>query len=929
MGRGEVAMSVDAGSISSQVRIDLAQLNADILSAKAAFDNLGAEWSRSADQYSNIAGKKYQSALQSIAEEMKNVQAVTDQGALTEAQGVERLIALRQQELQILQNRAVQEGSASEETVSAIQKTSDALGDLEAKEKILSSSGESGAGLFSTFEKMHDVMQGPVAAVKEVIATFAELKAKLDEMESEWAKAEKASTILGSVLQSTGANAWTTKGKLEALAGSLSELTGREKTEIVSMESVLLGFQNVKGDTFDRAAKSILNMSTVLGTDLTSAAKEVGKALNDPTSSLDALTRAGVKFDAQESAMIKTMAQTGDIAGAQNRILEAMDKHFGDSAQAVGELDSMLKTKLANSVKEVQEQIGRTTTTALAPMRRGFLGIVDSIKEAITKYNDWKEATKAEKAGTAGIDQYATLIDGLNVKIQQAYHSLETLSHYDWQGNLKSDALFKKQQDGIEANVDALVKLRDGYAAQKKAAEDAAAANAKAAADEAAKAKAQADAAAEQEEITKARTTVEDEYKEKLAEIDREVAAGMITEEEASKQKLEAQKSEIDGLVAVASQYKLTSGTTAQLIASETSSYVANRRALDDATAAKKDLLNETEGFNAQQKAERDAVDAEVKAFGEAQKKVEDLTLKYSDQTVVLTKNVEGIDAQEAALIASVEGMGASTVSTQAAITAIKSYYAALKDANAAHEAEKVQKELWSSVQSTALKVISSITAAYKSSISAQLSALEKQYDNEKELLEYDGKTKQQYLEDQVAAELAAGETTKAAATQKELDEYNLEVAYDKKKAELQYESDMASWKSTLLSITVESALAVAKALSSAAPPYNFVLAGLVGAATAAEYAAAFAAMPVLSAATGGIVLPSDGGSLVNVAENGSAELLLNNSAQGNAMLEAFAEKIAAKLGTGNQTIHLTVDGKTLASVVVRRINNGQVVVKS
>jgi hypothetical protein len=93
--------------------------------------------------------------------------------------------------------------------------------------------------------------------------------------------------------------------------------------------------------------------------------------------------------------------------------------------------------------------------------------------------------------------------------------------------------------------------------------------------------------------------------------------------------------------------------------------------------------------------------------------------------------------------------------------------------------------------------------------------------------------------------------------------------------------------------------------------------------AAAAEYGAGAAALYVTAGAigaidfeTGGIVLPSKGGSLVRVAENGSSELLLNGGPQGQAMIEQFAgaiaDKIAASQG-GILHVQVNLDGQVLA----------------
>lgn len=81
----------------------------------------------------------------------------------------------------------------------------------------------------------------------------------------------------------------------------------------------------------------------------------------------------------------------------------------------------------------------------------------------------------------------------------------------------------------------------------------------------------------------------------------------------------------------------------------------------------------------------------------------------------------------------------------------------------------------------------------------------------------------------------------------------------------------------------------------------------------------------ISSAATGGIVEPSSGGSLVNVAENGSGEVMFNNGSSGQKFIDQMGSAIASKLNAsgGTQTVILQLDSKEVTRVVTRRQRNG------
>jgi len=101
---------------------------------------------------------------------------------------------------------------------------------------------------------------------------------------------------LNATLKSTGGAAGKTASDLAKTAAELQKITTYGDEAIISAQSLLLTFKEIKGDNFDRTTKAVLDMSTAMGTDLKSAAIQLGKALNDPATQLSALSRSGVPF---------------------------------------------------------------------------------------------------------------------------------------------------------------------------------------------------------------------------------------------------------------------------------------------------------------------------------------------------------------------------------------------------------------------------------------------------------------------------------------------------------------------------------------------------------------------------------------------------------------------------------------------------------
>ncbi len=169
---------------------------------------------------------------------------------------------------------------------------------------------------------------------------------------------EDATRKLQSTFDSTGAAAWTSVEALQANADALQQITTHGDEAIEEMQSVLLTFTQIKGQEFDGATKSILNMSDALGMDLQGAATMVGKALNDPIAGISAMSRAGITFSEEQKEMIKTMAESGDVAGAQAVMLKELETQFGGTAEAMAETSSGQMKQAMNTMGDSMETVG-------------------------------------------------------------------------------------------------------------------------------------------------------------------------------------------------------------------------------------------------------------------------------------------------------------------------------------------------------------------------------------------------------------------------------------------------------------------------------------------------------------------------------------------------------------------------------------------
>lgn len=153
---------------------------------------------------------------------------------------------------------------------------------------------------------------------------------------------DKQMALIKNGIKATGGVANVTAKHTTDLASAISGYSGQGKLAILSAERQLLAFTNVRNEAgkgnriFDRATRAVADFSAATGTDSVSASKMLGKALQDPTTGLGALRRAGVVFTHQQTDQIKKMDESGDKMGAQKAILKALEDRYGGAAKAAG-----------------------------------------------------------------------------------------------------------------------------------------------------------------------------------------------------------------------------------------------------------------------------------------------------------------------------------------------------------------------------------------------------------------------------------------------------------------------------------------------------------------------------------------------------------------------------------------------------------------
>ncbi len=137
----------------------------------------------------------------------------------------------------------------------------------------------------------------------------------------------------------------------------------------LAAENTLLNFRAIGKDVLPEASAQIANLATAMANtrgrtvasaeDMTAAAKLLGKGLQDPATGMNALTRVGVKFTAEQTKQIKEIEKTSGVAAAQKQMMEDLAGVVGGKAAASaqtfqGKLAIVQKTIVEDTIPAIQ-----------------------------------------------------------------------------------------------------------------------------------------------------------------------------------------------------------------------------------------------------------------------------------------------------------------------------------------------------------------------------------------------------------------------------------------------------------------------------------------------------------------------------------------------------------------------------------------------
>lgn len=437
------------------------------------------------------------------------------------------------------------------------------------------------------------------------------------------------------------------------------------------------------------------------------------------------------------------------------------------------------------------------------------------------------------------------------------------------------------------------------------------------------------------------------EYQNKL------VKAGIITEEEGLNAKIKLRQAEIEKIIEAGSK----SGKLSAQQESEIKRLQAlNKENADSLLKLQDNISDANAGFAVgaieMQVAQEQASAAGVEAYkelsaaaSESSQNSADTFVRYDklrkESTVTTTADI--IKAQAEIDKATFDSFAEQTKIVQgytqlvaAAFQGLISALAELYAADSENKLAAIQEQQDAALAAIDTQLQAELEAAGVADETAKERAERQLKELEDRLAAETDADKKKALQEEVTAAKKA--VTKAEIEQKFADQVTqTNKDFENKKLQQQYEGELAGWGFKLASAIAQVPVSVVNAMSTgfgAGFPAGVALGPALGVAAGVAGAIQIGAIiaskpkPPPKLATGGIVLPQTGGVPVVAAENGSPELMLNGGESGQALLGQFAQMISDKMGGGNISLQLVVDGRVMAETTAPYFEKGIVRLK-
>lgn len=284
-----------------------------------------------------------------------------------------------------------------------------------------------------SFTKMAAQFDVVTMAAKEVGHAVGKVVDTVKEWVNLYKVQETAEIKLTTALKATGNQYNLNANALKQYAANLQSVTRFGDEAIIEAESLLVATKKLNKEGIERTLEVSADLAEAMGTDITSAASQLAKILQEPTTGLDRLKQSGINFTDQEKEQIKQLTEANRLFEAQALVLDKVEESYGGLAKSLAEVDTGKLDQIKNVWGDIKENLGKGLLDTISPALdflynrlKSISDLVDtmvngdpttneknSLLESIATgdFSNWDTATLQKWGNTFYADQMARVAD--------------------------------------------------------------------------------------------------------------------------------------------------------------------------------------------------------------------------------------------------------------------------------------------------------------------------------------------------------------------------------------------------------------------------------------------------------------------------------------------------------------------------------------
>ncbi|MEO8277693.1 MAG: hypothetical protein ABI639_15880, partial [Thermoanaerobaculia bacterium] len=149
-----------------------------------------------------------------------------------------------------------------------------------------------------------------------------------------------------------------TAASVKAHAHEIGEAFAFDGEEVIRAERMLIRYGVTSDSVLGNVSQLVADVARTLGVGLTDAAQMVGRALQEPGEGMKALRQAGLLLSENQIKLAKDLAETGQMAAAQNVVISALSQEVGGAAAAYRDTFSGALAASKVEVLDLAEALG-------------------------------------------------------------------------------------------------------------------------------------------------------------------------------------------------------------------------------------------------------------------------------------------------------------------------------------------------------------------------------------------------------------------------------------------------------------------------------------------------------------------------------------------------------------------------------------------